>query len=262
MAFQADKQDITMAWTSPVSIPCRSLECTTPAYSLLHLDKERVRYLHSIRKEWAVSVNDLMIAVIIRALADIAGTSDSHRVSLLTTIDLRRYLDISPATSVQNYSTAFHISMDVPVNEPIHVTAVRTKTLMDAIKNNYPGIDAAFEAERLYDSGYAAAYREIGDRWAENERSKTRIPIFSNTGIIEPFGFDSDISVRSAYILPTHNRPPGILCLLSSYGDEMTLSSTYCLPGYDPDILFRFFSRLDQAIPGYSKSPGRYEVIL
>nr|WP_319540766.1 hypothetical protein [uncultured Methanospirillum sp.] len=255
-----NKADVQIRWSDKFSVPSRSLICERQVFSLLSLNKERVGRIHATRKEWGVTLNDLMLAVVATACSR-ATSGKINDIHLLNTIDLRRYLTEVPQRSVFNFATAFEVAIEVDPDDTLRDTAIRTHQVMNQIKKGTPGIDAAIEAECLYDAGCTAARCEMERQWngvlAEGKRS----PLFTNTGIIYPEQLDSGVPVSHAFLLPTHNLPPGFSFAISTFGDEMTLSSSYGLPAFDPDFVRTLYSSIDMILPGHEDHPGAYSVI-
>jgi NRPS condensation-like uncharacterized protein len=194
-----DPAEATIDWPCHLTVPVQSLEKGRSTYSLLYLSDERGAWITTTRKEWGVTLNDLIIAVVARACANLAEGNGDQVVSLLVTVDLRRSLSIIPARSVANYATAIFLPIPVNPDESLKDTALRTKSLMDSMKSGFLGLDGAREAERLYDLGHEAAIREIEGRWEENVRAGKRTPLFSNTGIITPESIHPGIPIRQAF---------------------------------------------------------------
>ncbi len=252
--------DMQVRWSDKFSVPTRSLTCEKQVFSLLALNKERVDQIHSVRKEWGITLNDLMLAVVATACSRITD-GNINDIHLLNTIDLRRYLTRVPERSVFNFATAFEVAIRVHPDDSLRDTAIRTHEMMKQIKKGTPGIEAAIEAEYLYNAGCTAARSGMLKQWngvlAEGKRS----PLFTNTGIIYPEQLDPGILVAHAFLLPTHNLPPGFSFAISTFGDEMTLSSSYGLPAFDPELVRTLYTSLDTILPGHEEHPGTYSVI-
>ncbi|NLV26329.1 MAG: hypothetical protein GXY48_04060 [Methanomicrobiales archaeon] len=251
----------TISWSDDFTIPYLSLMSDRQSYSVLHLQPERTKLIHEIRKEWNVTINDLMLATIARACAQMTDKNEDMEISLLNTVDLRRYLPHNSVRSVHNFSTAFVVEILVRKDESLRDTAMHVKTVVDAIKRGKPGLDGALEAERLYAEGHCAAKKEIEKRWEENITSGKRIPLFSNTGIIDGELINAVIPVHDAYILPNHSLAPAFFFALSNFNDRITISAAYYKPAFDIIAIERLFNEIDQTIPGYSTYPGIYSVI-
>lgn len=259
----ADREKINtdgVAWSDKFSVPTNSMHCEKQVFSVLCLNRERVRIIHSDRKKWNVTLNDLMLA----AVATVCSGLTQWRlrdIHLLTTIDLRRYLKQVPQRTVFNYSTAFEVAIPVFHDESLMETSLRAHEIMDQIKKNNPGIDGAIEAEDLYNAGCVKAGYEMQKQWDEVRIKGKRSPLFTNTGIIHPRDLDPGVPVSRAFLLPTHNLPPGFSFAISSFGDVMTLSSSYGLPAFDSDMVRELYISLDKIIPGYDSDPGTYMVM-
>ncbi|HWQ63941.1 MAG TPA: condensation domain-containing protein [Methanospirillum sp.] len=249
-----------VSWSDKFSIPAKSMHCEQQVFSILSLNRERVRIIHEVRKEWKVTLNDLMLAAVATVCAGLTQWK-LRDIHLLTTIDLRRYLKEVPQRTVFNYSTAFEVSIPVFHDDSLMETSLKVHMIMDEIKQKNPGIDGAIEAEHLYNAGCVKARTDMQKQWNEVRTKGKRSPLFTNTGIINPKDLDPGVSVSRAFLLPTHNLPPGFSFAISSFGDVMTLSSSYGLPAFDPDMVRALYSSLDMIIPGYDSDPGTYMVI-
>lgn len=249
-----------VAWVDKFSIPAHSIHCEKQVFSVLCLNRERVKIIHKIRKKWNVTLNDLMLAAVATVCSELIQwkLKDIH---LLTTIDLRRYLNQVPQRTVFNYSTAFEVVIPVFYDESLMETSLRAHEIMDQIKQRNPGIDGVIEAEHLYNEGCAKARFEMKKQWDDIQTKGKRTPLFTNTGIINPEDLDPGVPVSRAFLLPTHNMPPGFSFAISTFGDVMTLSSSYGLPAFDPDMVRSLYTSLDKIIPGYESDPGTYMII-
>lgn len=246
-----------VSWSDKFSVPANSMHCEKQVFSVLCLSRERVRIIHEARKKWNITLNDLMLAAVGAVCSGLTQwrLRDIH---LLTTIDLRRYLNQVPQRTVFNYSTAFEVAIPVFQNASLMETSLRVHEIMDQIKKNNPGVEGAIEAEDLYNSGCVKARYEMQKQWDEVRTKGKRSPLFTNTGIIHPGDLDPGVPVSRAFLLPTHNLPPGFSFAISSFGDVMTLSSSYGLPAFDSDMVRELYTSLDKIIPGYDSDPGTY----
>ncbi|PKL59758.1 MAG: hypothetical protein CVV33_06200 [Methanomicrobiales archaeon HGW-Methanomicrobiales-4] len=250
------------AWLSKSTVPIRSLDAEKDQYSLLTFTAERMQIIQATRKEWGMTINDLLIAIIARVCSSVIPEESDQVIPLFTTIDLRRYLPDTRVRSVMNYSTAFEVRVPVKKDDSLRETGILVHHLMNEIKAGTPGLDGVREAERLYEEGHVAATAELHAAWDEILRAGTKTTLFSNTGIISRESIDPGLpQVIHAYILPTHSLPPGFFFALSTFDDQMTISATYYTPAYDPDLVHRIFTLMDQIIPGYPVSPGTYQVL-
>lgn len=251
-----------IGWSSPLSVPVQSLHAENFQYSLLLLDPDRTAVIRDTRRAWGITVNDLMIAVLARVIAHILQVEYEITIPLYTTIDLRRYLHVIPERSLVNFSTSFEVRIPLVPDESLEDTGKRVHLLMNRIKSSDPGLDEAVEAEKVAESGYMAARDLMVTAWKSMQDAGRKTTLFSNTGIISRDQVSPGVlSVRNAYLLPGFFQPPGFILLLSTFGDIMTLSASYAVPAYDPEMADRMFRYIDSVIPGATEYPGEYRVI-
>lgn len=255
-------QEPPVGWCSPISVPIQSLSAERFRYSLLTFGPERSAIIQNIRRKWGITVNDFMISVLAWAIASVLEVNSEITVPLYTTIDLRKYLPGTPERSLVNFSTAFEVRIPILPEESLEDTGKRVHSLMNRIKSQRPGLEEAVEAENLFESGYSAAQDLINTSWKNMQDAHRKTTIFSNTGIISRGQVSPDgLSVRNAYFLPGFFKPPGFFFLLSTFEDMMTLSASYAIPAYDPDLVSRMFRYIDSIIPGFHEIPGEYKIV-
>jgi len=252
-----------IGWCSPITVPVHSLQADEFRFSNLVFDRNRVQIIHETRKRWGITVNDLMIAVLSRAISSILDTKSEIIVPLYTTIDLRRYLPVIPERSLLNFSTSFEVRVPVKPGESLEDTGRRVHSLMNMIKSNNPGVIESTEADSLLESGYSSARKIITSTWKNIQDSKNKTTIFSNTGIISPEQISPvNLKIKNAYFLPSFFQPPGFFFFLSTFDDIMTLSASYGVPAYNQDMVNRLFSKIEHDTPGFYESRGEYNIIV
>jgi NRPS condensation-like uncharacterized protein len=234
-------------WT----FPSQSCETHHPAYALMAIPASRVATIHTKRREFGVTVNDLILAVIAIASANMEGGTEKVQCSFLNTIDLRRYLQV-PGRSLTNYSTAFEVRIPVKPTDTLPCLCRVVHGIMENIKNNFPGMKDALDAEQLWKSGVSTARETCRTRATDPDNPETRIPIFTNTGIIDLGKSDNSAPcVINACMLPCHPPPPSIFIAISTYRDTMTISSAYRRPAVSDEQVRIFFDLIYRFLPGY-----------
>jgi NRPS condensation-like uncharacterized protein len=256
-----DKPEVQISWSADFSIPVQYNIDERMSTSVLTMEPERMEIIQRTRKEWRVTFNDLMLAIITKACLYVSGKTEDQVISLLNTIDLRRYLKEKPARSISNYSTAFKVDIPVRFRNSLKDTASWVSRYMDCVKSKSPGLDGACEAERLYDLGHDSAIIEIFDRHRVNKNSGRQIPIYTNIGVIPKYSMYPGIPVSNAYVLPSHSSSPSFFFAISTYMDKVTISSTYYEPAFDRKLIERIYCLIDKTAPGYLDNPGVYTVI-
>ena len=253
---------VPIGWCSRITVPVQSIHAEKYFYSILTLCANRTSIIQNIRREWGITINDFMLAVIARAIGSVLQMKSETTVPLYTTIDLRRYLPNMPEPSLVNFSTSFEVRIQIKPEEYLEDTGKRVHGLMNRIKSQSPGVDEAREAEKLFESGYQAAFNLVNASWNNIQDAGSKTTIFSNTGIISHDQVNPGfLSVHNAYILPGFFKPPGFFFLLSTFADIITLSASYAVPAYNPYLVSQMFSYIDSIIPGFGMYPGEYEII-
>jgi NRPS condensation-like uncharacterized protein len=240
-------------WT----FPSKSSEIDCPAFVIMTIPGPRVASINAKRKELGVTLNDLLLAVVAMACSNLDTRSSSPEYSFLTTIDLRRYYPV-PGRSVTNYSTAFEVSIPLKPTDRLSSVCRTVNEIMKNKKNDFPGIKDALDAELLWKSGLTAARETIMARASDPGNFESRIPIFSNTGIIKLEVFNHQTPrILNAYILPCIAPPPVIFIAVSTYGNTMTLSMSYQWPAVADEQVRSLFGWIDRLLPGYSCTDGQ-----
>ncbi|MDD1730149.1 MAG: condensation domain-containing protein [Methanospirillum sp.] len=259
---QIQKPETSIGWCSRISVPLQSLHVENYRYSMVCFNQRRTSIIQDCRRKWDITVNDFMIAILARAITSVLHVKSDITVPLYNTVDLRRYLPITLKRSLINFSTSFEVRVPIMPGESLEHTGKRVHLLMNQKKSQYPGLDEVIEAEKQLESGYSAAKELINSAWNTIQDTASKTTIFSNTGIITRKQVTlCGLSVRNAYILPSFFLPPGFFFLLSTFESIMTLSATYAVPAYDPDLINMMFNCIDQEIPGYAMHPGVYSII-
>jgi len=238
----------------PWFFPLQSSEIHHPAYAVMTIPGSRVASIHATRKELGVTVNDLMLAVIAIACANLeTGMNPPYR-SFLNTIDLRRYCPVH-GRSVTNYSTAFEVRIPVKSTDTLSGLCSVVHEIMGNKKSDRPGQVDALDAEQLWKSGISAARVNFHKREKDPDNYETKIPIFTNIGIIDlDRANHSPPHVKNAILLPCHALPPVIFIAISTYRDTMTISSTYQHPAVANEQVRKFYDCINRLLPGY---PGQ-----
>ncbi|MEI6293462.1 MAG: hypothetical protein WCP36_07245 [Methanomicrobiales archaeon] len=226
-----------------------------PAHAVMTIPMSRVASIHSIRKELGVTLNDLLLAIVALARANLEGQTPSPQCSLLNTIDLRRYCPVT-GRSVTNYSTAFEVKVPVSPVDTLSSLSMVVHEIMENKKSAFPGMNDALDAELLWKSGISAARETVRNRKTDPDNHETKIPIFTNTGIIDLERTNHCYPrVRNAWLLPCLAPPPAFFIAISTFNDTLTISATYHSPAFADEQVRKFFELINRFLPGYT-NPG------
>ncbi len=235
----------------PWTFPAQSIETQRQVLAIMMVPGPRVASIHTKRRELGVTVNDLMLAVVALACANLEIEKNQPERSFLNTIDMRRYCTVSER-SVTNYSTAFEVRIPVRHTDTLSSLCGVVHEIMENKKRDCPGRRDALDAERLWKSGVSTARETLRNRETDPENHEARIPIFTNTGIINLDQTNHwSPHVTNACLLPCHAPPPAIFIAVSTFMDTMTISVTYHRPAVADEQVRLFFEQVHRILPGY-----------
>jgi NRPS condensation-like uncharacterized protein len=255
--YKSAKKDEISAGAGSWTFPVQSPETHNQSFAVMTIPVQRVATIHRTRKDLGVTLNDLILSVIAKASVNLMAGCDQRACSFLNTVDMRRYHPVS-GRSVTNYSTAFEVRIPVKPTDSISDLCCIVHKIMENKKNDLPGIKEALDAELLWKSGVKAARETFRARISDPENYEARIPIFTNTGIIDLDRTNHCIpSVRNAWLLPCHAPPPAIFIAISTYRDTITISSTYHRPAVADEQVQSFYKWINLLLPGYSGEYGQ-----
>jgi NRPS condensation-like uncharacterized protein len=219
-------------------------------FALRRLNPERVRALRAWGRAHGVSVNDLLLAALYRALIATLGAPAGGPLTVGVPIDLRRYLAPGQALPVCNLSNSADLAIACEAGSSFAETLRRVHTEMTALKSTARGLALAVLAELLAWPGLGFA-RQLAEQlvWRIAPTGSTA-PFFSNVGIIDgrPLEFD-ELTVVDAYGLGPVSFPPGLLVTVSTFREVMTIAVGFCDTATDRQLVERLLDRLVCELP-------------
>lgn len=192
----------------------------------LHLSADRVEGLRAFAKARGATLNDLVAAGLLRALARLQG---SHRpLRLLNTVDLRRYLTDERALPTCNLS-AFMGIVPGELGPELAATVLRTREWTGTLKGGRPGAWYLLTwgplLRLLPFSLGVACMREYLRHSIESGRTP---PVFTNMGLLDAARLDfGEPGLRAAWMVLPLFRPPATGCGLSGFKGSLTLTQGF-----------------------------------
>jgi hypothetical protein len=96
-------------------------------FAYRRLDSPRVTGLVATARSWGVSVNDLSLAIVLDAMAPLAGdrppVARRHELAVASIVNLRREFQSDPNTTFGQFLSAFRVSHPVPAGIPLRQLA-------------------------------------------------------------------------------------------------------------------------------------------
>lgn len=95
-------------------------------------------------------------------------------------------------------------------------------------KEGCAGIGAAARIQQEFEMGYSQVKQNLLERERQNQNGNFPLmPFFANTGIIPTGSLDFEAKIVHAFIAPPVEYPPGIGLAVSTFRDELTLSTGF-----------------------------------
>lgn len=227
-------------WIFPIS----SQEQCQKKYALMSLSPDQMRIIHQKRKEWGGTINDLLLASLAIVCAQLTPDRSVETISFMNTVDLRRYIS-GRDRSVTNYSTAYEVKIPITKTGTLPVLCKTVHDLMMQKKSSSLGYHEACEAEMFWNAGLCEARTLYSLHIEDAHYPETRIPIVTNTGIIKFNKFVySHPEITRAYLLPCHAKPPVLFFSISTFQDQLTVTSTYYSPAISEEQVRFIFQEL------------------
>ncbi|MCM3291508.1 hypothetical protein M3661_15360 [Paenibacillus sp. MER 180] len=223
-AWDASEAQPIAKWAFPFD-PSTEQKLWTSAY---RFQPECYRSFQTFNRLHGVSFNDLLLTAYYRALFSITRSYGAGSMPLPVTMDLRQHLPNGKAKAICNLSSSMNIEIEVLEHEPFLDTLMKVNRQTKKAKNPRLGVNGMVTLETLAALNYEELKKTFHMSMEEGIKSKKSNPILSNVGIIsdQPIFF-SDVEVIDAYIAGPIMMPPGFLLLISSYNQNLTLSTGY-----------------------------------
>lgn len=188
------------------------------------LDGPRVRSLAEWGKARAASLNDVVIAAFLWAIAAATAHEGTAHHRLQMTVDLRRYLDGGVAGGICNLSAFDYVELGTgplgsfgeAVDEVARATAQR--------KRDWLGIVELVTGPLLFPLPIGALGRLFKAILERGHRNRTGANGLTNMGPIAPAVVDFDLLPRTARLLTPVIYPPLFACGMSGYAGSLELN--------------------------------------
>jgi len=205
------------------------------------LESDRFEKLKQYSKKENATINDLVLAALIRAFCTMLDVQDYASVTIPCVMDLRRYLPDKKADGICNLTSTILCNMDFKVGESFGETVAKVKRAMDRQKSQLPGVKGLLLLDLVFSLfPYRVVKKLIGRHYINP------LICLSNIGIIDGSRLTFDtLRIEDAFITGAVKYYPYFLLALSSFRDSVTF--TVCLNGIDKDRrqVEQFFTLLD-----------------
>ena len=219
-------------------------------FALRRVPPERTRALRSWCHAHHVSVNDVLLAALYRALVATLGAATGRPLRVGVPIDLRRYLPPGALPPVCNLSTSADVAITVDPCAPFVDTLRQVHPAMRALKATGRGLTLAVLAELLAVPGFALARTALEQLVRGLAPTGSAAPFCSNVGVIDERLVDfGERTVVDTYGIGTVSFPPGLLITVSTFREVLTLAVGFCSTATDPQLIAGLLDRLVGELP-------------
>lgn len=217
------------------------------------IGKRRINALRAYCRERHATLNDAVLTSYYRCLFRRLSLSFGGEVNIPVMVDMRRYLaQIKGFTALTNLSSTVITRLDHKSEEHFEDTLNRVKSMMDEKKASNIGLNAFIKLELLY--------RLLGNRKANGllkTSLKNPLICMTNVGILDRnrlcFG---DLHPYDAFLCGSIKYKPHFQLAMSSYEDELTLSTNLYGNVTDRDRIISFFNEIEEELFIWGRESG------
>lgn len=220
-------------------------------FVMKRLSGERVRPIKAYCAEMDATINDVVVAAMLRSYVRKTGWSGNGELRMVGTVDLRRYLPNRRAQALCNLSSFYFIDLGRRLGAQFNDTLSRVKGQIDSLKTDNLGLGFALGTYLLglpYPFGFKMLmFREYFSKLATTGNIP---PSMTNLGTIDDTALDfGSPDITAAEVLVPPCNPPFLVTGLSGYKDTLTLSLGFRESALSRAEVVGLFEVVDQELP-------------
>jgi NRPS condensation-like uncharacterized protein len=200
-----------------------------PVFLFRRFDQRRFKALQAIAGRSNATLNDLMVAALLRALARQLDWNGKDALRLIGTADLRRYLPGQRAAGLCNLSSFYFCNFGQNLGENLDDTVNIVKEQLDPLKNDYIGLGFILGTWlTVLPYPFVVTNAVLPRIFSNLSRSKNMPPAMTNMGKIDDESLDfGEPKTVAAELATPPNLPPMMVTGLSGFKDTLTLSTSF-----------------------------------
>ncbi len=218
---------------------------TRPLILTRKIGKKRIRKLRTYCRTRSATLNDVVLTSYYRCLFRRLSIGLGGEVNIPVMVDMRRYLgQLEAFNALTNLSSTVITRLEYRPEEDFEDTLNRVKSVMDEKKSSNIGLNAFIKLDLVY--------RLLGHKIANSLlRSSLKNPLIcmTNVGILNRarmcFG---DLYPYDAFLCGSIKYKPHFQLAMSSYEDELTLSTNLYGNVSDRDRVLSFFDEIEEEL--------------
>lgn len=224
-----------------------------PVYVFKHLSKERLDAARSRVAEIGPTLNDLIVAASLRAIAKHTNWDQDGVLRLTGTVDLRRYLPERKAQAICNLSSFYFVNLGHDLGADFTETLTRVKQQIDRLKTDYFGLSFIFGGYLALHPYYPFALTKRIMRWFFRYllRKRNFPAAMTNMGEIDDHLLDfGSPRIASAFLAVPVSNPPILAPGLTGFRNSLTISAGFYESAYPRPDMEAFLDLIDNELPG------------
>lgn len=203
-------------------------------YRWVTLPPPLFRALKSYGSERGCTVNDMMLAAVLRACISRLDPPAGVPLSLMYTADLRRYLPDAETLPICNLSISGSLDIERVDGEDFEGTLRRVHQRMEQWARMCHGAAPLASAEKLAQLGYRTTERLLGMTFRLGGAPGMTYPWFTNIGVIDDARLSFDAaSPTSGFMFGPAAKGASIVPVISTYRDALTVCMGFCESDYE-----------------------------
>jgi NRPS condensation-like uncharacterized protein len=198
------------------------------------IEPERFRVIKKYGKARNATVNDMMLALFLRAFYQTINKNPESLVRVVATVDLRRYTKAGRAGALCNLSGFLYLGIGKKIDEPFEQTLIKVRNFMHSYKGDYIGMGNFFITIPFFKLLPFPVSLWMHDVMGNMQKKQTRTagrvaPLYTNVGNISnnlmSFG---NLEIADVFITTTVPYPPVLALCLTTFKERMTMSVGFC----------------------------------
>ena len=195
-------------------------------YTVRHITPVRAARALEYGKKRLATMNDVMIASYLRALAKVGKWNGQSALRIRMLVDLRKwYLPEKRAEGICNLSVFEYVNLGTHLGDDFEATLARVSAITRSRKNSYIGLNEIWLAPLVTWLPYRLLVRLEAHTRRKKVMQKRFPDTVTNVGAIPPESVTFDKQPIAAWVLPpVYFTSPFLVCF-SSYAGSITLSA-------------------------------------
>lgn len=223
----------------------------SPAFCLRTLSRERMAAAMEKAQSRGATINDLMLAVVMRALArETAWKPERGALRIMGTVDVRRYLPAGARPGMANLSSMYCLNLEDRLGDDFSETLDRVKARMDRAKDNFLGLPLMVGGMSFIGPLPAGLKKlAVAGPMLAGGRKDNFPPGYTNLGVIEPerLAFEGAAPEHAFCVVPA-SEPPFFVFGFSGFKGSLTLSSGFYASAQQASRMEALFDVMEQEL--------------